>query len=426
MGAFSPRAMRWLVVFSTLPLLGVVAAFGIAPDTVTSKIRSETVTTPVDLPQIDPQPTVAIDFWREERVRNGDTLATVLGRLGVAQDESGRLLQATRNSSALKRLQPGRAVLARITQGGQVLLLRYLAREDLLVSVERRADRFVTSEERIKLERRQMLRAGEVHGSLFGAMDAADVPDSVASAMAEIFSGEIDFHRNIQPGDHFSVLYEAFYHDGQLIKTGRLLAAEFVNQGTPHQAILFRDGRGNEGYYSADGRSLKRAFLKSPMRFSRVSSGFSNARYHPILQEWRAHRGIDYAAPAGTPIRAVADAVVSFAGVRGAYGNLIELKHSGQYSTAYGHLSAYAKGLRKGARIKQGQVIGYVGQTGLATGPHLHYEFRINGVQQDPRSLKLPTTVALDSRFRPAFLATAQSVGAQLALMRGHNLTKLD
>lgn len=421
------RSLTWLIGLATLPLLGVVAAFGIAPDTVTSNIHSETVTTQVALPVTQStEASAPLDFWREERIRRGDTLPLLLNRLGVTQDETSRLLKSTRKNPAFKRLIPGRSVLARISQDGQIILLRYLVRDDVLVSIERQGNGFTARERAVKLERRELMRAGIVHSSLYGAMDAADVPDSIASEMAEIFSGEVDFHRNMSANDNFSVVYEAFYHDGELIRTGRLLAAEFVNRGEAHQAIYFRNSRGQEGYFTPDGRNLKRAFLKSPMRFSRISSGFSNARFHPILQEWRAHRGIDYAAPTGTPVRAIADAVVSFSGTKSGYGNLIELKHFGAYSTAYGHLSGYAKGVRKGARIKQGQIIGYVGMTGLASGPHLHYEFRINGEQRDPLTLKLPTSVALDSYARGAFTLAAHPYAEQLQQMRGRNLAAID
>jgi murein DD-endopeptidase MepM/ murein hydrolase activator NlpD len=244
--------------------------------------------------------------------------------------------------------------------------------------------------------------------------------------MAEVFSGDIDFHKDLRRGDHFSVVYEAFYFDGQLVKTGRLLAAEFVNQDKAYRAVYFKDAQGHDGYYNADGQSMKRAFLKSPMPFNRISSGFSLARLHPVLQIMRSHKGIDYAAPTGTPVRAIADSVVSFVGKQGGYGNLVVLNHQSPYSTAYGHLSAYGKGIKRGGKIRQGQVIGYVGATGLATGPHLHYEFRVNGEQRNPLAMKLPTTYPLDSRTKAQFVAYSQPLAARLNLLRNTNLSKLD
>ncbi|NTV95079.1 MAG: M23 family metallopeptidase, partial [Thiobacillus sp.] len=208
--------------------------------------------------------------------------------------------------------------------------------------------------------------------------------------------------------------------------TGRLLAAEFVNDGKAYRAVYFKDPQGRESYFTPDGKSMKRAFLKSPIPFSRVSSGFSSARYHPVLKEWRAHKGIDYAAATGTPVRAVSDAKVTFVGRKGGYGNLVLLRHQGPYSTAYGHLSRFAKGIRNGSRVSQGDIIGYVGSTGLATGPHLHYEFRVNDVQKNPLAVRMPAAYPLDARYRGQFAAAASPLVGQLDLIKGHNFTALD
>ena len=414
------------LTLASLPFMGVVAAFGIAPDTPTEDIQRETVVESIELPQVQATDSGAFDFWREERIARGDTLQSLLSRLGVEGEEARQALAAARENKALGRLVPGRSVLARVTSGGQLMLFRYLVSDDTLVTLTRAGGQFQAGEQPAVLESRQIMRSGEIEGSLFGATDAADVPDRIASEMAEALSGDIDFHKDLRRGDHFSVVYEAFYLDGQLVRTGRLLAAEFINQGKAYQAISFKDAQGREGYFSQDGHSLKRAFLKSPMPFSRISSGFSGARFHPVLQRWRAHKGIDYAAPTGAPVRAVADAKVEFIGRQGGYGNLIVLKHQGAYSTAYGHLSRFGKGLRRGGRVDQGQVIGYVGSTGLATGPHLHYEFRINNVQKNPLALKLPTAYPLDRHAKAQFTAQAQPLVANLELLRHTNLASLD
>ncbi len=414
------------LTLASLPFMGVVAAFGIAPDTPTENILREMVVENVELPQVQATDSGAFDFWREERIARGDTLQSLLSRLGIVGEEARQAMAAAHGNKALGRLVPGRSVLARVTSGGQLMLFRYLVSDENLVTLTRVSDRFQVGEQPAALESRQIMRSGKIEGSLFGATDAADVPDRIASEMAEALSGDIDFHKDLRRGDHFSVVYEAFYLDGQLVKTGRLLAAEFINQDKHYQAIYFKDAQGHEGYFNQDGQSLKRAFLKSPMPFSRISSGFSGARFHPVLQRWRAHKGIDYAAPTGAPVRAVADAKVEFLGRQGGYGNLIVLKHQGAYSTAYGHLSRYGKGLRRGASVSQGQVIGYVGSTGLATGPHLHYEFRINNVQKNPLALKLPTSYPLDSRSRALFASRAQPLIANLQLLRNTNLASLD
>ncbi len=424
----APRSIRkrLLLALATLPFLGVVAAFGIAPDSATDSIPRTTLVEDVALPEAQPTDSGAFDFWREERIGRGDTLADILSRMDVAAGDARDFLATARQSRALAHLAPGRSVLARVTAGGQLMTFRYLAAEDKLVTVSRANGEFRLQEQDVTLEPRLLMRSGKIQGSLFGATDAADVPDRVASEMAEAFSGDIDFHKDLRRGDHFSVVYEAYYFEGQLIRTGRLLAAEFINQGKSHQALYFRDAQGRDGYYTPDGQNMKRAFLKSPMPFTRISSGFSNSRYHPVLKEWRSHKGIDYAAPAGTPVRAVADAVVDFAGVQGGYGNLVILKHQGVYSTAYGHLSRYGKGIKRGARVNQGQVIGYVGATGLATGPHLHYEFRVAGVQKNPLALKLPTSYPLDARSKAQFAAATGPMLHRLELLRATNLASLN
>jgi murein DD-endopeptidase MepM/ murein hydrolase activator NlpD len=414
------------LALAALPFMGVVTAFGLAPDTPTERIPRTTVVEVVAIPDAQPSDSGSFDFWREERIGRGDTLQSLLTRLGADSDEIQQFLHAAHGSKSLGRLIPGRSVLARVTSSGQILLLRYLVSDQALVSVTRDHGEFRVQEQAVALEARQIMRSAEIEGSLFGATDAADVPDRIASELADAFSGDIDFHKDLRRGDHFSVVYEAFYLDGQLVKTGRLLAAEFVNQDKPYQAYYFKDAQGHEGYFSADGHSLKRAFLKSPMPFSRISSGFSGSRFHPILQMWRAHKGVDYAAPQGAPIRAVADAKVEFVGKQGGYGNLLVLKHQGVYSTAYGHLSRFGKGIRRGAHVNQGQIVAYVGATGLATGPHLHFEFRVHNVQVDPQKLKLPTSYPLDIHAKAQFASKAQPLVADLRLLRDTNLAALD
>jgi murein DD-endopeptidase MepM/ murein hydrolase activator NlpD len=415
-----------LIALAIVPFMGMVAAYGIAPDTATENIPRQTVVESVAMPEVRATDSGAFDFWREERIGRGDTLQSLLTRLGVDAEDARKFLAAAHTNKSLARLAPGRSVLARVSSSGQLMLFRYLVADTTLVTATRAGGEFKVGEQTVALETRQIMRSGSITGSLFGATDAADVPDRIASEMAEALSGDIDFHKDLRRGDHFSLVYEAFYLDGQLIKSGRLLATEFINQGKSHQALYFKDAQGHEGYFTPDGQSLKRAFLKSPMPFSRVSSGFSFSRFHPVLQTWRAHKGIDYAAPTGAPIRAVADARVNFVGTQGGYGNLVVLQHQGSYSTAYGHLSRFGKGVKRGGHISQGQVIGYVGATGLATGPHLHFEFRVNSVQVDPQKLKLPTSYPLDPRAKGQFAASAKPLVANLGLLRNSNLASLD
>ena len=417
---------RFLLSLATLPLLGVVAAFGIAPDTPIELPPQTTVVEAMKLPNKQVLDNGSFDFWREERISRGDTLSTLLKRLGVGQEDIQAFLRSAHGNKALGRLLAGRSVLGRVTSSGRLMVFRYLLSDQTLVTVSRVGDAFRITEQAVAMEPHRILRSGEIASSLFGATDAADVPDRIASEMAEVFSGDIDFHRDLRRGDHFSLVYEAFYYEGQMVKTGRLLAAEFTNQGKRYQAVYFKDPKGREGYFTPKGQSLKRAFLKSPMPFTRISSYFTPVRFHPVLKIWRAHKGIDYAAPTGAPVRSVADGTVTFAGRRGGYGNLILLRHRAPYSTAYGHLSRFAKGIKHGAKVTQGQIIGYVGSTGLATGPHLHYEFRVHNVQKNPLALKLPSSYPLDLRYRAQFASIAKPLAARLDLLRTTNLASID
>ncbi len=422
--AFLASHKRWLLILSAIPLFEVVTAFGVSPDTLTNDTPQETVVSELALPEPVATDSGSFDFWREERIQSGDTLVSLLGRMGVRSEDMAAVLNAGRDHSA--RFVAGRSAIARVTSGGRLLLFRYMIDEKTLLTIERAGETFVAKSEAIEPETRVVMRSGEIRHSLYGATDAADVPDSIASQMAEVFSGDVDFHRDLRQGDRFSVVYEMQYVGGRALRTGRLLAAEFVNEGKAFRAIAFTDPQGREGFFTPEGRSMKRAFLKSPIPFSRISSGFSLSRRHPVLNTLRAHKGIDYAAPTGTPVRAVSDATVTFSGRQGGYGNLVILKHQGPYSTAYGHLSRFAKGVRKGSRISQGEIVGYVGSTGLATGPHLHYEFRVNSVQQNPLAVKMPAAYPLEPRMRSAFATKARPLVAQLDLIKGRNLSALD
>ena len=408
-----------------LPFIGVVAAFGIAPDTVTEPVVRTQVVQELALPAASLVPDTADGYWHEERIQRGDTLSALLARLGADDEAALQFLRNTRMARTLYQLAPGRTVRARVAADGRLLVLRYQSGGKVL-SVERRGNEFSASEEAVELERRVLMKSGEIRSSLFAATDAAGLSDAVAIQVADIFSTDIDFHRDLRRGDHFSVVYEMFYDRGEPVRAGRVLAAEFINVGKLYRAVYFQYSEGQGGYYTPDGRNIRKAFLRSPLEFSRISSGFSN-RFHPILKQWRAHKGIDYAAPTGTRVKATGDGVVEFVGRHaGGYGNLVVLRHQSKYTTWYGHLSSFAKGIRKGARIAQGEVIGYVGATGLATGPHLHYEFRINDVHQNPLRVVLPAAPPIGAELKPAFDAATASLSQQLSLLRNTQLSRVD
>jgi len=280
--------------------------------------------------------------------------------------------------------------------------------------VEKTDKGFASRIETAQLSASTRLAGGVIQSSLFAATDASNIPDTVAIQMAELFSGDIDFRRALRKGDRFSVVYETLEADGEPLRSGRVLSAEFHNNGKTHQALWFQEPGNDKGaYYTLDGQSMRRAYLSSPLEFSRVSSGFS-MRFHPILKQWRAHLGTDFAAPTGTAVRTVGDGVVDFAGVQSGFGNVVFVKHRNQHVTVYAHLSRID--VKKGQSVSQGQNIGAVGATGWATGPHLHFEFRVNGEHQDPMTIARQSEAAapVSAAARPAFDKLAAMMRTEL------------
>lgn len=417
--------LRTLVALSSLPLFGVVAAFGLAPDTDTSNIAIKTVVESVELPKIAADDSEN-HFQRDEQIQPGDTLSSALARLKVDELDIQRLLASNVTGQNGVSLKAGQHIQAVTAANGQLLELHLANTSSNALHIRRQGDGFVSENSGEALETRVVMRSGRIASSLFAATDSAGVPDSVADQMADIFSTAIDFREDLRKGDTFSVVYTVNYRNGEPIATGKLLAAEFVNSGHAHRAVLFRDPFGHEDYYTPDGQAFKKAFLRSPLPFSRITSGFSMSRFHPVLKTWRAHKGIDYGAPIGTPVKSVSDGTVAFVGQQHGYGNLVVIQHFGVYSTAYGHLSRFAQGLHRGSHVSQGQVVAYVGMTGLATGPHLHYEFRISGEQKNPLALNLPVARPLAAQYRVKFAASSHAMTANLDLLRGTNIAALD
>jgi murein DD-endopeptidase MepM/ murein hydrolase activator NlpD len=419
------KAARRTVLAAILPFVGVVAAFGIAPDTVTEKVSLKSVVEDIVLPVPSAAAPADEAYTREERIHRGDTIASVLSRLRVEDQSAIRFMRSSAEARSLRTLVPGRIVRARTTEDGKLIDLRY-SNAGTLVVVRSEGDAFRVDEQAAPLERRTMMKSGEIRSSLFAATDAAKLTDGVADQIADIFSTDIDFHKDLRRGDKFTVVYEMFYDGGEPVRSGKVLAAEFINGGKPFQAVWFQHTDGQGAYYTVEGKNIKKAFLRSPLEFSRVTSGFTTARFHPVLNRWRAHTGVDYGAATGTGVKATADAIVDFAGVKGGYGNVVILRHQSKYTTLYGHLSGFGRGIRTGARVSQGDTIGYVGSTGLATGPHLHYEFRINDVHMDPLKVAMPDAPPITADRRAAFDSIARPLGLRLSLLRNTNLAKLD
>jgi murein DD-endopeptidase MepM/ murein hydrolase activator NlpD len=398
--------------------LAGVAAFGITPDTSLDTLSVRSITRALPLPAIENTAAGDALYWREERVQRGDTIGSLLARASVVDADAANFLRTDAAARALYQLRPGRPLQVATDDDGRLTGLRFLAGDGQLLAISRAGSSFVAKREVPADDTRLTLRAGEIRSSLFAAADDAGLPDSVTLALADIFGGEIDFYHDLHRGDRFVVLYETRYVDGEPAGTGRVLAAQFENGGVAFRAFLWRAPDGTEGYYNEQGRNSRNAFLRSPMEFSRVTSGFTSARFDPILHLMRAHNGIDFAAPVGTPVRATADGEVTFVGQQTGYGDVVMIKHDGRYSTVYAHLSRFAADVRNGARVHQGETIGYVGQTGWATGPHLHYELRVDGEPRDPMTVALPMATPVTDEERAAFAAAIAPLASELAVVQ--------
>jgi murein DD-endopeptidase MepM/ murein hydrolase activator NlpD len=409
------RRLALVLLIVCVPTLAVVTAFGIAPGT--APTDGEIVTEPVALSgtvSADPQ---AQRYVSQERVLRGDTVAALFDRLGVSDPKSIEFLKRDdKGRMIFRQLVPGRMIQAERGEDGELLALRYFMNPTTMLEVTRAPDGLRTRQRAVSEAPRLVYKSATIRSSLFAATDSAGIPDAIAMQIARVFATDIDFHTDLRTGDRFSVVYEMIYDSGELVAPGRIVAAEFVNAGRSYEAVLFRDDEGSDGYYSLDGTNRAKAFLRSPVEFSRVSSGFG-ARFHPIFRNWRAHTGVDFAAPKGTRVLATADGRVLSMGMRGGYGNAVEIRHGGSITTLYGHLSAFARGIRPGARVRQGEAIGYVGMTGYATGPHLHYEFKIAGTHQDPLRVALPKADPVPARLKAQFLQVASQARATIDLV---------
>jgi murein DD-endopeptidase MepM/ murein hydrolase activator NlpD len=369
--------------------------------------------------QLAATPSLALALSRiDVIVTHNDTLDRIFRRLKLNLADLASLRSLPGLRAGLDSLRPGESL--RLThKDGQLFGLERRLNESQTLQVVREPSGLKANVLQSPLEMRVRTVRGVISTSLFEAVAAAGAHDQTALQLADIFGWDIDFVLDVRPGDSFVVTYPEVWRDGAYLKDGPIQAAAFVNQGKEFQAVRYTDPQGGSHYYTPDGRSLQRAFLRTPVEFTRVSSRFNSARLHPILNRIRAHKGVDYAAPVGTPVRAAGDGRIRFAGRSGGYGNLVEIEHSKSIVTVYGHLSRFAHGTRAGAHVTQGEVIAYVGMTGLATGPHLHYEYRVNGVFKNPQTVVLPGADPIDARWRADFLSRSAPLLASLELPAG-------
>jgi murein DD-endopeptidase MepM/ murein hydrolase activator NlpD len=405
--------------FFALALLGVFGAGLAVSMSGRAPAPSAPGTAPALLPTLQAKP---LDASFSDTLRRGETLSGLLQRSKLDLGDANALIEQLREHQDLRSLRPGAVIsYRRAAEGGALKALEMRLDADHTFRMRSTGGAWQGTLEQVEVRKDTAVLAGEVRFSLYQALLAGegDLPkperERIADVLAEkIFAWQVDFSRDLREGDRFRILYERDVRPDGTARAGKILAVQFEVDGRDQEAYLYRHADGSEDYYGRDGASLKRAFLRTPVEFRRISSVFSSGRYHPILHRIRAHKGIDYAAAPGTPVRAVGDGVIARAGWAGGYGNLIEIRHGRGYASRYGHMRAFARGMRPGVRVKQGEVIGYVGMTGLATGPHLHYEFHTDGVAVNPFSVKYLTADPLGGQARARF---REIVAARVAVL---------
>jgi len=416
---------------------GIFASWLIAGVAIASAMSSWLTPPSVDVPVLDTTAVTLAETVPEQLaepvspfesleivIRRNDTLDALFRQMELSLSDLAELRNLPDVRKSLDRLRPGDIILLTHLNGELKSLTRRLS-DTATLSVTRSEEGFAADIIENPLEIQPSSMAGTIDSSLFGAVNAAGGSDALAITLADVFKYDIDFVNEVQPGDSFAVTYEQQWQDGEFVRDGEILAAEFVNKGKTFRAVRYVMPDGSAEYFTPQGDSVRKAFLRFPVAFGRVSSGFSTARRHPVLNRVRAHKGIDFAAPVGTAIKAAGNGRVIHRGVKGGYGNTVILAHAGSVTTLYGHMSRYARGLKVGDKVKQGEVIGYIGMTGLATGPHLHYEYRVGGVHRNPATIPLPKAESIPAELRADFEATTAPLLAQLDAISSSSQTRV-
>lgn len=386
----------------------------------------ETASLPADEP-------VPVDLETDEEasdalvveVKSGDSLDRIFRRNDLSVADLAAMLSIKEAKNSLRKIKPGDLIEINRDQKHVLSLTRRLG-ETVSLRIVAEGSRYRTEFITHPVEAREAVAQNMIDSSLFEAGSDADLSDALIMNLAGIFAWDIDFALEIRKGDSFSLLYEDIWQDGRRLRDGDILAAEFINQGRIYRAVRFESPDGKVEYYTPEGLNVRKAFLRAPLDFSRVSSNFNPNRLHPILKTKRPHRGVDYAANKGTPIKAAGDGTIIFRGRNGGYGNCVIIQHGGNVTTLYAHLSKFAGGRKKGSRVRQGQIVGYVGSTGLATAAHLHYEYRLNGVHRNPRTVPLPTAQPVPEEYRSEFETASQPLLAKLDAMSSTQLAAVD
>ncbi len=423
-----------LLAIGGICTFAAVTAFGVAPLADSAVPEQRLMREPLAISAVSAADTDA-SFVQHEIIRRGETLSSLLARMGVNDDEIAAFVRRDRTARGLLELRPGRTVSANLTADRSVESLSYrLETEGGLDQAKRlvirRSDgKLEAVEERLPLERSVEIRSAEVRRTLAEALEAADIPDSLVTRMGDIFGTEVDLRKDVRRGDRLRVVYQTVREAGSLepATVERILALQFRGGQRKLEAVWFDRGNGNGDYYSFDGRSLSRTFLASPLEFTRVSSNFTEARLHPIFRDWRAHKGVDMQAPIGTKVRTTADGTIKFIGRQSGYGNVVVVQHSARYETLYAHLNDFGDGLDVGSRVRQGDVIGSVGTTGWSTGPHLHFEFHIDGEHVDPMAAieQSPVRLLLGEE-KTRFIAVAGQLRARFGLLDSQLIARFE
>ncbi len=360
----------------------------------------------------------SIKQWQELTVKSGDSMSRLFKRAGLTSQQLDEVMKSGDAAKKLTKIFPKDIIRVLTDDSGLLQALRYEIDPETYLLVERENGQLVAKELKHLVETRVAHAEGTIESSLFLAANEAKISENIIMELAGIFGWDIDFALDIRKGDTFKLLYEEIFRNGEKIKDGEIIAAEFVNDGEVYRAVRYTNPETNRTeYYTPEGKSLRKEFLRTPVNFTRISSRFTTRRYHPVLHKFRSHKGVDYAAKRGTPIRASGDGKVVFKGTKGGYGRVVMIQHGSKYTTVYAHLNSYNKKIGVGKRVKQGQTIAYVGSSGLATGPHLHYEFRVNGVHRNPLTVRLPSSGPVPKRYMSDFALTTTPVFAQLDLL---------
>lgn len=419
-----PRSARRIVLATTVCVLGLATLVSRETSATRSSIDSSLLSEAEMVEAMafeeaiqgavaDPVAAPAASEWVTVEVRAGDTLSTLFEAQGLGTQQWLSILALGEDTRPLRYVKAGETIEI-LQRDGAVEELRYSVDDLRTLHVRSTGEGFEATTLTAEVERSTRVISGRIESSLFVAGQKAGLPVRAVMNLAELFRYDIDFALDLREGDRFTVVMEELFRDGRKLRDGDLLAAEFVNQGKVHRAVRFKDAKGRAAYYTPDGQSLRKAFFRTPLDVVRISSHFNLARRHPILNTIRAHKGVDYAAGTGTPIKATGNGHVKFIGTKGGYGRVVILQHGTQYETLYAHMSRYAKGLRNGSRVKQGQVIGYVGSSGLATAAHLHYEFRVNGVHKNPVKIVMPRANPIPRSEMTAFRVQVKPLLAQI------------